>query len=78
MTGDESFRSAAAELANDPHAVADLLLRHIPDEHRKCRACTTGGTGTRDTAWPCSVHAFASAAQRVIDDVRTGEDGSTA
>lgn len=69
-----NFEGFAAELAKDQHMVEQLLLRHIPDGAGKCCACTTGGTGQRDTAWPCGVHGVAAAARRVQLEQH---DGST-
>ena len=53
------------ELARNEDLVATLLARHGDDGRGMCRGCTTGGTGARETAWPCSLHAMASAAARV-------------
>lgn len=57
----------AAQLAAMPDVADRLLIAHIPDEHGRCRACSTPGTGTPQAAWPCTLHASASAARRVSD-----------
>jgi len=40
-----------------------ILTDHVPDENRRCSACTTAGTGARRTPWPCSLRAVAESAR---------------
>lgn len=53
------------ELARQPEATQRLLAAHVPDEHGRCRACTTPGTGRPAAEWPCVLHFYASAAQEI-------------
>lgn len=53
------------ELAQLPEVVQRLLVLHVPDENRRCRACTQPGTGTPRAPWPCALHFYASAAQEI-------------
>lgn len=59
---DARWESFVAELANNAPAVALLLRRHVLDDNGMCTTCTTGGTGQRETRWPCTTHAVAHAA----------------
>jgi hypothetical protein len=52
--------AAAAELLarfGDPERTC---LEHVPDEDRRCRACTTPGYGTPHAPWPCLLHIIAT------------------
>ena len=39
-----------------------LLVVHVPDQHGRCRGCTTPGTGLPGSVWPCALHFYATAA----------------
>lgn len=66
MTGVE--REAAVFIAAQPGGPNRLLRRHQPDGNRRCRGCTTPGTGTPGAEWPCSIHVFAQLAARLVDE----------
>jgi hypothetical protein len=54
----------AAELSAMPALWTRLLAEHLPDPTgRRCQACTTAGTGSPGTAWPCRIRDAAEAAQ---------------
>jgi hypothetical protein len=55
----------ARELAGLPGIVARLLVLHVPDLHGRCRGCTTAGTGAPGAAWPCGLHFYATAAEKI-------------
>ena len=57
-------RPLSEALAAMPDLRNRLLADHVPDAtgHR-CRACTTPGTGTPGTHWPCRIREAAEAAQ---------------
>ena len=41
-----------------------LLAEHIPDPTgRRCQACTTAGTGSPGTPWPCRIRDVAEGAR---------------
>jgi hypothetical protein len=41
-----------------------LIAEHIPDPTgRRCRACTTAGTGSPGTPWPCRIRDVAEGAR---------------
>ena len=41
-----------------------LLAEHVPDpSSTRCQACTTAGTGSPGTAWPCRIRDVAEAAR---------------
>jgi hypothetical protein len=42
-----------------------LLAEHVPDETtgRRCRACTTAGTGSPGATWPCAIRGVAELAR---------------
>lgn len=51
-------------LAVMPVLWTELLAVHVPDRSgRRCRACTTAGTGSPGAAWPCRIRGAAEAAQ---------------
>ncbi len=50
----------AAELAPMVEVWFRILGDHVPDEDRRCRACT----GVRRMAWPCQVRALAERARQ--------------
>ena len=57
------MNEVARLLREQPQIVATLLARHVPDERGRCRGCTSGGTGTPQARWPCSLHFYATAAR---------------
>jgi hypothetical protein len=55
----------ADELGAMPTLWGRLLAEHVPDATgKRCRACTTAGTGTPGAAWPCRIHDIAESARR--------------
>lgn len=47
-----------------PALWARLLSQHVPDATgRRCRACTTPGTGSPGSYWPCRIREAAEAAR---------------
>lgn len=59
MMATNDFAEALAQL---PGVVDAILVRHVPDEHSRCRACTTGGTGLPSAPWPCGLRWYADQA----------------
>lgn len=55
----------ARELAGLAGVPQRLLALHVPDRHRRCRACTTPGTGIPSAPWPCVLHFYATAAEQI-------------
>jgi hypothetical protein len=55
----------ARELARLPLTTQRLLALHVPDGRRRCRGCTTPGTGMPGAAWPCVLYFYASAAEEI-------------
>ena len=52
-------------LSSMPVLWARLIAEHVPDPTgRRCRACTTAGTGTPGAAWPCGIRDAADGARR--------------
>ena len=51
-----------------PDVVANLLREHQPDAQGYCtgNGCGTAGRGVPTTRWPCSLHALAASADRVL------------
>ena len=64
---DELWAGFVAEVASMPDVVANLLREHQPDDKGFCAGtgCGAATYGRPATRWPCSLHALASAAQRV-------------
>jgi hypothetical protein len=60
----------AEALARLPGVVDAILIRHVPDEHGRCRACTTGGTGRPSAPWPCGLRWYANQATVWLDETR--------
>ena len=47
-----------------PGLWARLISEHIPDATgRRCQACTTAGTGSPGTPWPCRIRDAAEGAR---------------
>ena len=41
-----------------------LIDQHVPDPTgKRCRACTTAGTGSPGAAWPCQIRDIAESAR---------------
>jgi hypothetical protein len=67
MLDERRARSVSEALALMPVLRNRLLAEHVPDASgHRCRACTTPGTGTPGTAWPCRIRDAAEAAQSPI------------
>ena len=64
---DELWAGLVAEVATMPDVVANLLADHRPDGKGYCagNGCGTASYGRPATRWPCSLHALATAAERV-------------
>ena len=58
----ETVVEASRFIAAQPDGPQRVLGRHQPDEHGRCRGCTTPGTGTLQQRWPCSPAVLAQAA----------------
>ncbi|HZG91345.1 MAG TPA: hypothetical protein VEZ42_14130 [Pseudonocardia sp.] len=54
-----------AFLIGQPEAIQKLLADHVDDGRGDCRACSVGGQRGHHT-WPCSLHAVAAEARRVM------------
>jgi hypothetical protein len=67
---DELWAGIVAEVATMPDVVGNLLREHQPDGQGYCtgNGCGTAGRGVPTTRWPCSLHALASAADRLLRD----------
>ena len=64
MIYEPQHRPLSAALAAMPDLRNRLLAAHVPDASgRRCRACTTPGTGTPGEHWPCRIREAAEAAQ---------------
>lgn len=62
-----------------PALWARLLAEHIPDPTgRRCQACTTAGTGSPGTAWPCRIRDAADSARTRWTQARVAATNSTA
>jgi hypothetical protein len=62
----------ADALSAMPELWARLIAEHVPDPTgRRCRACTTAGTGSPGTAWPCRIRDAADAARTRWASART-------
>lgn len=59
------MNGVADELAGLAGVPRRLLALHVADEHGRCRACTTPGTGMPGAAWPCVLHFYATAAEQI-------------
>jgi hypothetical protein len=64
----ETSRQAQGSLADVLGAMPALWTRlideHVPDPTgRRCRACTTAGTGSPGAAWPCQIRDIAESAR---------------
>jgi hypothetical protein len=56
-----------------------LLAEHIPDPTgRRCQACTTAGTGSPGTAWPCRIRDAADSARTRWAHARAAAANTTA
>ena len=51
-------------LAGMPDVIGRLVVEHLPDEHGRCRGCTSPGTGRPNVPWPCSLRKLADEAGR--------------
>jgi len=60
----------AEELAQLPGVVDAIVVRHVPDEHNRCRACTAGGTGLPRAPWPCGLRWYANQATALRGGLR--------
>jgi hypothetical protein len=59
-------RTQLAEiLAGMPDVIGRLIFEHVPDEHDRCRGCTSPGTGRPKDPWPCSLRKLADEAGRL-------------
>ena len=45
-----------------PDVIGRLIVEHLPDEHGRCRGCTSPGTGRPNDPWPCSLRKLADEA----------------
>ena len=52
-------------LAGMPDVIGRLIVEHVPDEHDRCRGCTSPGTGRPNDRWPCSLRKLADKAGRL-------------
>ena len=52
-------------LAGMPDVIGRLIVEHLPDEHGRCRGCTSPGTGRPKDPWPCSLRKLADEAGRL-------------
>ena len=52
-------------LAGMPDVIGRLIVEHLPDEHARCRGCTSPGTGRPNVPWPCSLRKLADEAGRL-------------
>ena len=52
-------------LAGMPDVIGRLIVEHVPDEHGRCRGCTSPGTGRPNVPWPCSLRKLADEAGRL-------------
>lgn len=59
------MKDFARELAGLPDVTGRLLRLHVPDQHGRCRACTTPGTGIPAATWPCVLYFYAAAAEEI-------------
>lgn len=60
----ESRPDFADVLSAMPALWTRLLRQHVPDPTgRRCRACTTAGTGTPAATWPCRIRSAAETAR---------------
>lgn len=59
------MKDFARELAGLPDVTGRLLRLHVPDQHGRCRACTTPGTGIPAATWPCVLYFYAAAAKEI-------------
>ena len=50
-------------LVGQPHAIAELLRKHVPDERGKCRGCPIAQQGY--LSWPCILYAGATLAAKI-------------
>ena len=48
-----------------PDVIGWLIVEHVPDEHGRCRGCTSPGTGRPNVPWPCSLRKLADEAGRL-------------
>ena len=55
--------NAAAALAPMVEVWFRILTEHVPDPDFRCRSCTSAGTGTLSTPWPCSLRSLADRAR---------------
>jgi hypothetical protein len=59
-------RTQLAEiLAGMPDVIGRLIFEYVPDEHDRCRGCTSPGTGRPKDPWPCSLRKLADEAGRL-------------
>jgi hypothetical protein len=58
----EAGGELAVQLGRLSGVAQRLLAVHVPDQHGRCRGCTTPGTGLPGAVWPCALHFYASAA----------------
>jgi hypothetical protein len=65
---DELWDGIVAEVATMPDVVANLLREHRPDAQGNCagNGCGSAWRGVPATRWPCSLHALAAAADRLL------------
>jgi hypothetical protein len=48
-----------------PDVIGRLIVEHLPDEHARCRGCTSPGTGRPNVLWPCSLRMLIDEAGRL-------------
>jgi hypothetical protein len=48
-----------------PDVIGRVIVEHVPDEHARCRGCTSPGTGRPNDPWPCSLPKLADEAGRL-------------
>lgn len=59
------WQRVAQELAKMTGVVEQLEAKHQDDGTGLCRSCTSPGTGTRTTPWPCPLSKLAAEARRL-------------
>ena len=64
---DDQHGRLTEALSAMPEVWARLLADHRPDQHGRCQACGTPGTGTARREWPCTLARLARGARRIAD-----------
>ena len=77
QTADAPIHGAAVEFIDVLKAMPELwgrlLTEHQPDPTgKRCRACTTAGTGSPGAAWPCRIRDAAESARARYLTARAG------